>query len=257
MFLKLKYLPLLGFVSSFLCFNISSAQEASMREDAPAQKIIKQKLMTLPGMTEKDIGEIKSSLIPGLYEVDLQGVGPVYMSPDGRYFIHGDMWELQDGKMLNHSELRQKSYAKNLVDKVPESDMIIFAPQPAKNIKAKVTVFTDVDCAYCRKLHSQVEEYNKLGIEIRYMAWPRGGLKSSTYSRMVSVWCAKDRNAALTEAKSGKAVAETQCADNPVEKEYEIGVQIGLRGTPGILLPDGRLLPGYLEPDALAKELGL
>ena len=135
-----------------------------------------------------------------------------------------------------------------MLDRVDASDMVVFAPEEPKT---HITVFTDVDCGYCRKLHSEVEQLNNLGIEVRYMAFPRGGMQSPAAQVMQSVWCADNRQQAMTSAKQGKTVEEKTCA-NPVAQEYELGKQLGVQGTPAIFLANGVMIPGYQPAQQLA-----
>jgi len=138
-----------------------------------------------------------------------------------------------------------------IVGALGESSMVVFAPQAAKHT---VTVFTDVDCGYCQRMHRQMADYNRLGITIRYTAFPRAGVGSDTYDRMVSVWCASDQQAAMTDAKAGRAVEAARC-DNPVSAHYEAGRAIGVRGTPSIVPESGEMIPGYVEPQELLDRL--
>ena len=140
---------------------------------------------------------------------------------------------------------------RDLLKRIPESDRIVFA---APNAKHTVVVFTDVECGFCRKFHSQIADYNKAGITVEYMAFPRAGIGSPDYDKMVSVWCASDRKKALTDAKNDRPVAKRSCP-NPVSAEYSLGERVGLTGTPMILSEDGAVLGGYLPPDQLRLAL--
>ena len=129
--------------------------------------------------------------------------------------------------------------------------MIVFAP---KVVKHTVTVFTDIDCPYCRRLHKEVPAMNELGIKVRYLAFPRAGVHSPSFKEAVSVWCAKNPAQALTDAKAGKKVPEVTC-DNPVLQHMALGEQVGVTGTPAMVLEDGRMLPGYIPATRLAQLL--
>jgi thiol:disulfide interchange protein DsbC len=129
---------------------------------------------------------------------------------------------------------------------------VVFGPQTAKHT---ITVFTDMDCAYCRKLHSQINDYNKLGIKVRYIAYPRSGPNTASWSKAEQVWCATDRKTALTEAKLGKSLPDKICPNNPVAKEYELGQQFNLQGTPTLILGNGEMVSGYLSPPDLVQAL--
>jgi thiol:disulfide interchange protein DsbC len=194
--------------------------------------------------------ELKVTPIPGVYELT-RGGDIAYVSSDGKYAITGDLYDMASEENL--TEKTRRIERTKLISAVPESQMVVFTP---KDPKYTVTVFTDVDCTYCRKLHSQIVEYNRLGIKVRYMAYPRTGPDTESWERAEQVWCASNRGEALTRAKHGEDLAgPKQCAGSPVAREYAIGQEVGVRGTPAIVLESGELLPGYLPPAMLAKHL--
>ncbi len=192
---------------------------------------------------------ITESPIPGLYEV-MQGGQVNYISADGKYLIQGDVFDTTTE--LNLTEGRREAARKSALAQVSESSMIIFRPE---NVKYSVSVFTDIDCGYCRKLHRQIAEYNALGIQVRYLSFPRNGPGTMSWFKAENVWCAKDRNAALTQAKTGAAVQSHSCDSTPVAQHYELGRALGVRGTPAIVMQTGELIPGYVEPSELLKYL--
>jgi len=173
----------------------------------------------------------------------------VYTTDDGKYLIQGRLIDLDTRDDL--TEQSKSSIRKNILDKVDTSKEITFAPP---HPKYNLTVFTDVDCGYCRKLHSQIKQYNAEGIAIHYMAFPRAGIGSKSYDKAVSVWCAKDQKTALTNAKLGKDPVPLQC-DNPVAQQYQLGLELGVSGTPALLTSSGQLIPGYMSPVALRERL--
>lgn len=191
---------------------------------------------------------IQPSAIKGLYRVTLPP-RVFYVSADGRYVVDGDVIDLSNRQNITR-EYRRKSLL-GAIDAMGEDSMIVFSP---KHPKHTVTVFTDIDCAYCRKLHNSIDEYNKLGIKIRYMAYPRAGIGSESYNKAVSTWCADDRKKALTRAKNDLPIESKTC-DNPVAEEYQLGNMIGISGTPALVLESGRVIPGYVPPKQLAAIL--
>jgi thiol:disulfide interchange protein DsbC len=202
---------------------------------------------------EKSLQDVKVSSLKaiddtGLYEAVINGQ-ILYFSKDCRYVIQGDMVSLDS--RTNLTEQRRVSLRKEALDKLDEKDMIIFGPEKAKYT---ITVFTDIDCGYCRKMHSEMEKYNDLGIRVRYMSFPRGGIGSKSYDDAVNVWCAADRQKAMTKAKQGQEIATKTCV-NPVKTEFELGQQLGVQGTPSIFLESGQILPGYLPPEKLIQVL--
>ena len=187
--------------------------------------------------------------IPGFYEV-VYGSRLVYVSADGRSLLHGDVIDLK-AKVNLPAALPSKARVDALA-KVAESDMVIFAPEG--KVKHTVTVFTDVDCGYCRKFHHGMKQMNQLGIRVRYLAYPRAGIGSGSYKKAEAVWCAKDRKAAMNFAKAGREVPADNCK-NPVAQEFKLGNELGVTGTPTLILEDGRLLPGYVPPKRLLQIL--
>ena len=191
---------------------------------------------------------VSETPIEGVLQVQVQG-DIIYTSRDGRYLIQGRMIDLD-----TRSDLTEQAKAvqrKELMAGIDASKQIAFEPEEADY---DLIVFTDIDCGYCRKLHAQIEEYNEQGIGIHYMAFPRAGIGSDSYSKFVSAWCAEDQQSALTLAKLGNEPEPKQC-ENPVAEQYNLGVALGVTGTPALLMSDGQLIPGYVPPEKLRERL--
>ena len=199
---------------------------------------------------DAEITRIKPAPIPGLYEVML-GTEMFYLSEDGRYILQGDLIDL--GEKINLSEQERAAARKRVLESIPESETIDFVPQAARHT---VYVFTDITCGYCRQFHRDMAELNGKGVAVRYLAFPRAGIDSDSFREMESVWCAADPNEAMTLAKGGRPVKPAQC-DNPVQRQYELGQNLGVRGTPAIYLENGQEMPGYVPPDDLLEALSL
>jgi thiol:disulfide interchange protein DsbC len=186
--------------------------------------------------------------IPGFRQAVVAGE-VFYISDDGKYLMQGKLFDIATRKDLGMAAL--EGVRRDLVRTIPLRDRIVFAPP---NPKYTVTVFTDIECGFCRKFHSQIGEYNKQGIAVQYVAFPRMGLGSDDYKKMVAVWCAADKRQALTDAKNDRPIPMKTCT-NPVTMEYDVGRRAGLEGTPLVLTPDGAELGGYLPPDRLRAAL--
>ena len=193
-----------------------------------------------------EISGIRATGVPGWYEVML-GAEVVYVTEDGRYLFQGDLLDLD--KHRNLTEERRTGARVALLKGVPASDMIIFSPDKPRH---SIYVFTDVDCPFCRRLHKDVPKLNAMGIAVKYLAFPRAGIGSDTYHEMEAVWCSRDRHKALTDAKKGIKIKAGKC-DDPVKREFELGQDIGIHGTPAIYLENGRQVGGYLSPEEFAK----
>ena len=200
----------------------------------------------IPGVKTEDV---RATPVPGIFEVR-RGADIVYMTGDGLYVFTGDLVRIADQDNL--TEAHRRELRMKLIEAVPENQMVIFSPpQP----KYTVTVFTDVDCAYCRELHRQIADYNRLGVRVRYVFFPRTGPNTESWFKAEQVWCSADRKAALTRAKLGQPLEAKRCNNTPVAQEYALAKAIGLDGTPGIIAANGALLGGYLPPSALIEEL--
>ena len=195
------------------------------------------------------IEAIAESPMTGLFQVQLKGGRLLYASADGQFLLQGNLYQFKDGNAVNLTEKAESKGIANLINEVPLSEMVVFAP---KNPKTHITVFTDTDCGYCQKLHSEVPELNRLGIEVRYVAFPRQGQGSDGYNGLASVWCAQDRQAAMNKAKARQELPPGTC-ENPVMKQFALGQAIGVNGTPAIVLANGQLIPGYQPAPQLAK----
>ena len=192
---------------------------------------------------------IKSSPIDGWYTIQ-KGSVVAYISKDGRYLLQGDLIDLET--QVNVSEESRTDARRDLMAQLGDEEVILFSPE---DVKYSVSVFTDVDCTYCRRLHSQIEQYMDNGIEVRYLLYPRGGPASAAWNTSESVWCAKDRAEALTLAKLDRKFDSSSCDASIVQDHYVLGQEVGLSGTPAIVLEDGELIAGYLPPDALKARL--
>jgi len=201
------------------------------------------------------IASVAESEVPGMFQVTLTDGTLLLTDPEGIYFILGDVYQAVNNRMVNLSEQKRSDSRRDLISGLSEADMVVFSP-PFPNLKSTITVFTDIDCGYCRKLHQEVPELNRLGIAVRYLAYPRAGIDSGSYDKLVSAWCAPDKKQALTAAKAGEAIPNLSC-DNPVAEHFGLGDLVGVTGTPSIILEDGRLLPGYLPAERLAQQLGI
>lgn len=203
----------------------------------------------IPGAEPADL---RLTPVPGLYELS-HGSDVSYVTADAQYILSGDLYRItDDGRFPNLSEHRRRELRLSQINAVPESEMIIFGKA---DLPHTITVFTDIDCSWCQRLHRQIDEYNKLGIRVRYLSYPRTGPDTPSWFKADSVWCAADPRKALTQAKQGAELKKVACPDSPVARHYALGAQVGIEGTPGLVLDDGELVRGYLPPDQLLAHL--
>lgn len=196
-----------------------------------------------------DPEHVNESPVDGWYEIRKDSI-VAYISGDGRYLLQGDLIDLDQN--VNLSEAARDGARRDLISKIPDDDTILFSPVDPKY---RVTVFTDVECTYCRRLHSQIQEYMDRGIEVRYLLYPRNGPASRSWNTAEKVWCADDRANALTLAKLDRTFETQACDASMVQHHWELGHEFGLAGTPAIVLDDGTLIGGYLTPDQLKAQL--
>jgi len=196
-----------------------------------------------------DPGDVKASPVEGWYTIQ-KGSVVAYISGDGRYLLQGDMIDLD--QQVNLTEVARTDARRDLMAAITDDQFITFSPA---EVKYSVSIFTDTECTYCRRLHSQIEDYMAQGIEVRYLLYPRNGPASRAWNTAEDVWCATDRQNALTMAKLDRKFDTATCDSSAVQRHYVIGRDVGLSGTPAIILDDGTLIAGYVPPDQLAIRL--
>jgi thiol:disulfide interchange protein DsbC len=225
------------------------ALASSVALAADPDQAIRQALKSL--QPDLPIEAISESPMPGLYQVQLKGGRLIYASADAQFVLQGFLYQVKDGKTVNLTEQAESKGVAKEINAIPSAEMVVFPADPKAEKKTHITVFTDTDCGYCQKLHSEVAELNRRGVEVRYVAFPRQGIGSHSYDTLVSVWCAKDRREAMNLAKTRKEVPAAKC-DNPVAKQYALGQMIGVQGTPAVVLANGQMIPGYQPAPQLA-----
>jgi thiol:disulfide interchange protein DsbC len=240
--MKKLHLTLCLLVASLFTSTVSSTDI-----DQTTKKLVETNLTKLNLTAEN----ITNSRVDGLLNVYTDR-GLFYFSVDGQYLIHGKVYDLSNG-VINTTEEDLKEVRLEGVEKFKDS-VITFA---AKKQKYQVTVFTDTSCGYCRQLHTTIDEYNKLGITVHYLAFPRSGLSGPTFKEMSNIWCAKNPKQAMTNAKNGDRTSpeqKTNC-NAPITEHYNFGMKVEVTGTPAIVLSDGSMVPGYQKPSQLLNSL--
>lgn len=232
-------------ISFFLITLLTSSQGiVAAEESTGAPKVVWDALEKL--LTDKSVNiEISKSPIAGLYEA-VVGTEIIYLSDDGELVVIGDIRRTATGENL--TENKRNELRMDAINNIADKEAVVFYPEGP--VKYTVNVFTDVDCPYCAKFHQEVSELNAEGVKVRYLAFPRKGKDSDTYKTMVSVWCADDRQQAMTDAKARKEIESLEC-DNPLDEQKQLGMRVGVSGTPALVLPTGELLPGYMPADRL------
>ena len=251
----MNFFKTLGVAAVALMTTMVQAEEVSVEET-----IAKALIQAQPNLIVK-----KATQIPGqdLYEVELISGDTLYTTPDGGYFIHGSLYKTEVGGLVNVTEQRGTEKRLALLEQLEPKDMVVFKSKGEE--KAVVSVFTDVDCGYCRKLHREVPRLNEMGVTVQYLAFPRAGVYedrkqtkfTGSYKKLKSVWCDEDRPAAMNKAKATGFIKENLGCEAPIEQQLALGGEFGVRGTPAIILKTGEMIPGYLPADELLKKLGL
>ncbi len=234
---------------AILLVSLCSAQWAM----AASEKDILSNLSAVrPDLKFEFVGE---SVLPGFYAVQVEAGPLLYVSADGGHFFDGNLYQITRSQFVDVRDVALNDTRRDLFAARGTDDMIVF--KPTGQTKAIINVFTDVDCGYCRKLHNEVPQLNAMGIEVRYLAFPRAGLESASYDKIATAWCSDTPNETLTAIKNGVRTSISVCEDNPVAEHYRLGVSMGVTGTPAIILMDGTLIPGYKPAAELAEFLGV
>ena len=235
---------ILGLSLSTVLFSLFVSNVSMAKGDDAVLTALKAKLKTT---FKSEPDSIKESVVAGMYEV-IYGTEVVYLSSDGKYFLSGNLIDMQTRE--NVSDRAKESIRQTILAR-KDNKPVIFK---AKNEKHKLTVFTDIDCPYCAKLHREVPALNEKGITIEYLMFPRAGLNSPSFTKAVSMWCADDNKKSMTDAKERKPIADKTC-DNPIKDQYLLGQEMGVTGTPALVTSSGKLIPGYMPADRLAAML--
>lgn len=235
---------------------VAQAKAAVVAGGADAANDVKAKIQAGFHRVSKslNIAKVSPTPIADIYLVEGGNGELLYASANGEYIFAGDMLKIKQGGLENLTDKVRGEKALKALSSLAKEDMIVY---PAKGKTKRVMhVFTDVDCGYCRKLHSEIPALNEGGVEVRYLAFPRGGVQVPAYKKMVSAWCAKDRLEAFGKLKSGDSIADAEC-ENPVLDQYKLGISLGVQGTPAIYLDDGQTVPGYRPAADILKIMGL
>jgi thiol:disulfide interchange protein DsbC len=267
----MKFFKKAGFYSCIVLALLSMAASATAQRltDGPQADAV-----IVPPKVEQDIlGRLKkarpeltfSDLAPspmaGVYKIKINGQ-LAFVSRDGGYLIAGEMYQVQANNLVNLQEEERRAaevafapQRAKIIAAISKDDMVVFSPQG--EVKGYVNVFTDIDCGFCRKLHKDMPQFLAKGIEVRYLAFPRAGVNSKSAQKLITTWCASNRQETMTRFKEGENVALASCDNNPIADQYMLGQQVGVTGTPAIILESGQLIPGAVSADYLAKEMGI
>ena len=239
------------FHTFFIILMLSVGCSADSSESLNKIQAVKNKLNEiLP--EEIELLSVQETDMTGFFEVNFEGIEPLYVSSDGNYLVSGDIYLITKEGLVNKSEARRDYQRKTLINNLDTKELITFEPETYIH---NIFVFTDVDCGYCRQFHNQIDSYLELGIKVNYLAYPRAGIGSESFKKITSAWCNEDANYSLTMLKQGKEIETNICADNPVEKHFKLGNLIGVQGTPSIVTDKGKMIPGYLPPQDLLNIL--
>jgi len=231
-------------ILSTLAIAAIAVSISTMAVSSDSDSVIRDKFLKI-GLVAK---KIEDSPMPGLKQISTNR-GIFYASEDAKFFVAGRLFNMEAG-LVNLTEGALADLRLSGMEEFKDS-MIVF---PAKQEKHTITVFTDTTCTFCQRLHAQIAEYNNLGITVRYMAFPRGGLNSRSFTDVSAVWCADDQLTAMTQAKAGQRLTPARC-DAPIMGHFDFGQASGVTGTPAIILDDGSMIPGYKPPQELAAIL--
>jgi len=233
------------------------ASQFALAQTGAAPQALRDKLVQsieVSSQNQLQIISLRPTPLQDIYLVELNTGEILYSDISGDYLFAGDMYETTPGGLLNLSSSVRQERTLEKITAIDTSEMIVFSPEG--EVRASLTVFTDVDCTFCRRLHSDLNDILANGIEIRYLAYPRGGENAESYDKMISVWCSDDRHKSLTQAKNGQNLPGRDC-QTPILKHYALGNELGIQGTPAVVAPDGRIMPGYGGLDYLLAFLEL
>lgn len=243
------------FITAAIAVLIAISLPARAADSVPAKVADSLRQMLESPATGLKVASIEASEIPDMYAVQFQDGPLVYASASGQFFIVGDLFTVGPAGYVNLAEKRRDGKRAEELAALDTGDMIVF---PAEGeTRSHISVFTDITCFYCQKLHREVPELNKRGVEVRYLAYPRAGMESEGYRKLATAWCADNPPLVLTRLKNGESLPNKVCEDTPIASQYQLGQSLGVRGTPAIVTESGQMIPGYQSVDELMVTLGL
>jgi len=238
---------LLRMLTTALAAVLFSGTALAAGDAAAARERIREALAPLGPKVHAD--DIQPTPVDGLYSV-VVGARVVYVSADGKYLFNGDLIDLGNRQSL--TERAERKLRLKRLNALGDDSMVVF--EPKGKVEHEITVFTDIDCPYCRRLHAHMDGYLSRGIRVRYLSFPRAGIHSSSYDKLVWAWCADSPQKAITREMNGQAVPRREC-DNPVKRDYALARELGVNATPTIITDTGTMVSGYRGPDAMLKLL--
>ncbi|MGP9499025.1 MULTISPECIES: DsbC family protein [unclassified Halomonas] len=238
--------------TALLTLAIASVLPVAAHADAVTQRLSES--LSVNGQPIP-VEHVTTTPMEGIYHVRLESGESFYTNADGSHFLVGDLFENAETGLVNLTEQSKNQERVAALASIPESERVVY--RGVDEPKATVVVFTDPTCPYCERLHEAVPELNERGIAVHYLAFPRAGMGSDAATSMQQAWCSDNRSEAMTRAQQRQPLSGPSDCDNPVAEQYELGMALGVQGTPAIILPDGQMVPGYVPPERLAVMLGL
>ncbi|QEA38974.1 protein-disulfide isomerase [Pistricoccus aurantiacus] len=249
----MKYdLSMIGGPVAMLFSALMFSATALAADDSPTASHPLAEKLVVNGQ-EMPVKRIQESPLEGLFEVRLESGETFYSDAQGKYFLVGDLFENAERGLVNLTDQARNEERVERLAQVPKGEQVTFrGVEPTKEV---IHVFTDTTCPYCQKLHDEIPALNERGIEVRYLAFPRGGLGSQGARQLSQVWCAENPSEAMNAAYRDKNLESPADCDELVARQYQLGAALGVQGTPAIILPSGQLVPGYVPAERLAKML--
>ncbi len=201
-------------------------------------------------LPDKRPDAVQATPVGGLYEARF-GTSVLYISADGRYLIDGNLLDMEQRKNLTEVTIERARV--EILGQLDEAEMVLYLPQETRRT---LTIFTDIDCPYCVRLHEERKALLDAGVKLRYLLYPRAGINSPSWDKAVNVWCSENRAEALTDAKAGVELESKSC-ETPILSHIRLASTFGLKGTPHIVVDNGEVIGGYMPAQKLIERLGL
>jgi len=196
--------------------------------------------------TEFKILAIREAPWKGLWEVVAE-VGQdrmiIYIDKDLKFIISGQILDRQTKRNLTMDRL--KEFRKVDIHRLPLENAISMGDG-----KRKLYVFTDPQCHFCSQLHEELKLVKDL--QTFFFLFP---LNPVSYEKAKSIWCSQDRLKALEESFQGKQPGPASCNASAIDQNLELGKHLLITSTPTLLFESGKVVEGYLLPDALENLL--
>lgn len=224
------------------CHNLSKEEAANL-------------LMNL-GQTV-NVLDVMQSPVAGVWEVDIvagEKKVPIYIDFSKKHLITGSVISVNEKKNLSQERFTKLNPPPKVdVSQIPLDDALLMGD---KDSKYKIVVFDDPDCPFCAKLHQEMKKViaERKDIAFYIKLFPLS-IHPDAYEKSKTIVCEKSL-ALLEAAFEKKEIPKAKCDAAVINDNMKLAQRLGITGTPALIFPDGRVIPGYKDARSIIELIG-